>query len=583
MASQLQEIERRFGLTLRTHQAEAIEASLRGEDVALHLPTGGGKSLVFQGLSHVLPRMTVVVYPLRALVKDQERRLELLQLPGVAYYGATKTSARQSILERIVSGALNLILTTPETLLHNQRLLQAIANRGISLLVIDEAHVYEEWAETFRPAYMKLAACVQALGPERLMICSATLTAWGLANATRALSASRWTLVQAPAIRPNLSYVNMPTRFRQEIGRGGYVRNRWFQTDEETLGGGTGIAFFAWVSTLREVAPEGALVYHGDLRAKARKLNQEAWMTEARWMYATKAFGMGIDKDDVRAIAHFQLPDSVLSYAQEAGRAGRDGKPAECRLDPAEGGQAAAFLLDITIPPPDVLWPVFDHYRRRVVGDDGWILLEAKDTADKLRMTEPQLRAAVVWLGVGGFFQRATPPEHWTFTLAPERTQLFVDESSMVEVLRRELHGTDGRITRDDLDEALWDFDNWERELDKLVRAGQLAYTKPGRHVAKLRVLRGNANRDDLVLLERRCAQVRARALGRLDEMRRLADAPPAARPAMIERAITLDPGQVAALMGADAAPRRMIVTPEQPSAPLPPTPPNHDEPSVIF
>ncbi|MGD9725363.1 MAG: LAGLIDADG family homing endonuclease [Nitrospira sp.] len=275
-----------------------------------------GKTVAFQGAPYVSPHpgITVILYPLRALVKDQTRRFVELGLPAVTLYGETPLGERSGIYDKITDGSAKFLLTTPESFDMNRKLQDVLAKRGVNVLAVDEAHAYEEWADGFRPVYRRAGRIAERVGVRQFLLCSATLTKKGFKTATETIGRDEWTIVQVPPVRKNLHYRDLSSPSSEILTRA--VRGDGLEAP--------GIVFFTTIKCLNETAElierrakRKVLRYHGSMSGKERKEAQEAFMTGDTWIFATKAFGMGIDKDNIRNIVHCQVPNSVLSYAQE--------------------------------------------------------------------------------------------------------------------------------------------------------------------------------------------------------------------------------------------------------------------------
>ena len=330
----------------RPLQREIIESSLDGRDVFALLPTGGGKSLCFQIPALQRPGLTVVVSPLIALMKDQ---VDQLQAAGVAAtflnstLGADLARSRLAGLHR---GEFRLLYVAPERLmLDNWQ--ENLASWNVTALAIDEAHCVSEWGHDFRPEYRQIARLRQLLPEVPVMALTATATERVRADIIKHLQLREAEVFVASFNRPNLTYrvLAKDQPLKQIID---FVRKR---EDE------SGIIYCATRAaaerTAESLAGRGfsARAYHAGLDAEERTRNQERFLRdETKIICATIAFGMGINKPNVRWIIHHDLPKNIEGYYQETGRAGRDGLPADCLLL-FSGGDAAKqthFIEEIT-------------------------------------------------------------------------------------------------------------------------------------------------------------------------------------------------------------------------------------------
>ncbi len=330
----------------RPLQREIIETSLAGRDVFALLPTGGGKSLCFQLPALHRPGLTVVVSPLIALMKDQ---VDQLQAAGVAatYLNSTLTAAEaRSRLAGLHRGEWRLLYVAPERLMLDEWK-ENLANWNITALAIDEAHCVSEWGHDFRPEYRQLARLRALLPNVPVMALTATATERVRDDIVRHLQLREPEVFVASFNRPNLTYRVLPKDqpLKQIID---FVRKR---EDE------SGIIYCATRATTERVAEAlagrgfSARAYHAGLDAEERSRNQELFLRdECRIICATIAFGMGINKPNVRWVIHHDLPKNIEGYYQETGRAGRDGLPSDCLLL-FSGGDAAKqthFIDEIT-------------------------------------------------------------------------------------------------------------------------------------------------------------------------------------------------------------------------------------------
>jgi len=313
---------------LRPQQAEAIQAALDGRDSVVVMPTGGGKSLCYQLPPLVGDSTDVVISPLVALMKDQVDALEAIGYPAAALHSGLSADERADVRDRLVAGELRLLFTAPERLV-NSGLLDLLARVGVKRFAIDEAHCISHWGHDFRPEYRQLALLRERFPAASVHAFTATATPRVRSDIAAQLHLRNPAMLLGTFDRPNLCYRVVPRtdRINQTL---------------RILGRHAGEASIVYCISRREteqlaarLAAEGILArpYHAGLDPKERRRTQEAFARETiDVVVATVAFGMGIDRSDVRLVLHTSLPKSLEAYQQETGRAGRDSLAAECVL-----------------------------------------------------------------------------------------------------------------------------------------------------------------------------------------------------------------------------------------------------------
>jgi RecQ family ATP-dependent DNA helicase len=318
----------------RPGQREAVVAALEGRDSLIVMPTGGGKSLCYQLPGLATEDLTIVVSPLIALMRDQWVRLNRAG-HGVAMISSNMApEAIRESLGQVRSGEARILYCAPERFA-SDFFLEAIAERRIDLLAVDEAHCVSEWGHDFRPDYLRLPQIADRLGRPTVMACTATATVPVAAEIASRFGMRDPLQVRSGFDRPNLSFDVVPLE-----GKGSKARRQALL--EAGLGDPANRPAIVYCGTRKDTdevattlrdAGFNALAYHAGMEAEQRTSVQSRFMSgETEVIVATNAFGMGVDKADVRSVWHMAIPTSVEAYYQEAGRGGRDGLPARAVL-----------------------------------------------------------------------------------------------------------------------------------------------------------------------------------------------------------------------------------------------------------
>lgn len=325
-----QTLQQYFGYnSFRHNQEEIIDNVLAKKDSVVLMPTGGGKSLCYQIPALMLEGVTVVVSPLIALMKDQ---VDALKLNGVAaaFLNSSQSGAEQSaIMEQLKSGRLKLLYVAPERLLGQHNLLNYLKTINLSLFAIDEAHCISHWGHDFRPEYLVLGQLKKQFPQVPIIALTATADSLTKKDIIQKLELTDYTVYENSFNRPNISYYVKEKRnyFKQLTS--------FLEEHKED----SGIIYCLSRSSTEKLAEElrdegyAAIAYHAGLDKGIREKNQDSFLKdEIKIVVATIAFGMGINKSNVRFVVHVDLPKNIEGYYQETGRAGRDGLPSEAIL-----------------------------------------------------------------------------------------------------------------------------------------------------------------------------------------------------------------------------------------------------------
>ena len=344
--------------SFRELQPQIIESVLTGHDTLGLLPTGGGKSITFQVPALLLPGLTIVVTPLISLMKDQVDNLRQRGIPAAAIHSGLSRGEHRLALDRARLGKIKILYLSPEKL-QSPTFTDLLRCFRISLIVVDEAHCISQWGYDFRPSYLRIADLRDIFPDAPILALTASATPEVADDIMTRLRFRSRTMFARSFSRPNISYIVRFSDNKVEM---------LLRVLNATAG--SAIVYVRSRRRTREIAEllsrEGisADFYHAGLPPQEKSLKQNRWkQSEVRVMVATNAFGMGIDKPDVRTVIHVDLPSSLEEYYQEAGRAGRDGLPSFAVIISSPGPDKAALTrrLNETFPEKETIRKIYEH------------------------------------------------------------------------------------------------------------------------------------------------------------------------------------------------------------------------------
>jgi ATP-dependent DNA helicase RecQ len=499
----------KFGLqSFRRGQKEVIEHVISGKDCLCVMPTGGGKSLCYQLPSLVRPGLTIVVSPLIALMKDQVDALEKRGISATLINSSLSLQEQSERLDQVAAGKFSMVYVAPERL-RNPRFLDAIRATPIQLLAIDEAHCISEWGHDFRPDYQRLGKFREALGNVQTIALTATATPRVRTDILESLQFKNARTFITGFARDNLYFGSAFCMSDRDKDK--HLHDFLSGRDE------SGIIYVATrkrcealVEQLGKELKLSVGAYHAGLVPEQRKLIQDKFMAgELKAIVATNAFGMGIDKSDLRYVIHYNMPGTLEAYYQEAGRAGRDGLLSQCMLlFSPQDRYIQEFFIENANPSKDVLRAVYDFL---LSCEEDPIELTAEEIKDQISQsaTSEAVNSTLQILSRTGVLERLEVASGLAMFRLSSRMHTFIDLLPRDATQRRHVLRTVEKAIGDRRDEAVYIHPRWlseqlgmdkeqmNRHLRELCKLDDFEYLTPFRGRA-IHFRRKNVHFDDL-------------------------------------------------------------------------------------
>ncbi len=520
--------------SFRPGQEKAIDSILHGRDTMVVLPTGGGKSMIFQLPALVLDGATLVVSPLIALMKDQVDSLEQVGIPSTFINSSISPDEAERRLAQVKSGFYKIVYLAPERF-YNQNFLTGLKGIKVSLFAVDEAHCVSQWGHDFRPSYLRLKEAARLVGRPPIVALTATATPEVKEDIMKQLGLVDPELVVTGFARPNLQLAVIPSTTGQKLE---HILN--FLVTNPDLGSGiiyTGTRSKA--DELVELLTDNdikAVGYHAGMDAGSRDWVQEQFMRgEAQVVVATNAFGLGINKKDIRFVIHHDLPGTVEAYYQEAGRAGRDGLPSFCLLFYHQQDRyLREFFIKGDNPEPRMIVEIYDFLLRRFeleIDPESSILVTYSEISQNLSESVPEMAigTALKILEKQGYISRPNEKSSSSFLKAIKPLEDITNSISKRSKSQLDVWSKLAPRYAQEL-ETGWDFsaeevvivlkikkDSLIRAIKKLAEKGMLEYKPPFRGT-EIRILRV-VEPEDLELDFKSLKEKASRAYEKLDEM----------------------------------------------------------------